>query len=120
MSIRVRAAAVAAATMIAALAPLLGASPRPATPARAADTRAAAASMPVREWRRRHESEILHEFARLLAIPDVAADSANLRRNADTLIAMLERRGLRARRLESPGSPPAILGELATPGAART
>ncbi|MDQ3949083.1 MAG: M20/M25/M40 family metallo-hydrolase, partial [Gemmatimonadota bacterium] len=36
------------------------------------------------------------------------------------LVAMLEQRGARARLLESPGSPPAVYGELTTPGVTRT
>jgi acetylornithine deacetylase/succinyl-diaminopimelate desuccinylase-like protein len=90
----------------------------PLAPARAAAP--AHAETPVRAWRRQHETAILREFAGLLAIPNVASDSLNIRRNADTLVAMLERRGVRARLLESPGSPPAVFGTLAAPGAKRT
>jgi acetylornithine deacetylase/succinyl-diaminopimelate desuccinylase-like protein len=73
----------------------------------------------VRAWRGQHEAAIVRDFARLLAIPNVAADSAGLARNADTLVAWLARRGFAARRLEAAG-PPAVFGELRTPGATRT
>ncbi|HET9010448.1 MAG TPA: M20/M25/M40 family metallo-hydrolase, partial [Gemmatimonadaceae bacterium] len=72
-------------------------------------------------YRRSHEAEILREFRDLLAIPNLASDSANIRRNADAIIAMLQRRGVATRLLESPaGGPPAVYGELRTPGATRT
>jgi acetylornithine deacetylase/succinyl-diaminopimelate desuccinylase-like protein len=74
----------------------------------------------VREWRTRHEASILKEFAELLSIPNVASDSSNIRRNAAALVAMLERRGVGARLLETAGSPPAVYGELTAPGARRT
>src|SRR5918992_1986992 len=74
----------------------------------------------VRRYLTAHDAEILRELADLLAIPNVASDSANIRANARHLVAMLERRGATARLLESPGSPPAVYGEFATPGATRT
>jgi acetylornithine deacetylase/succinyl-diaminopimelate desuccinylase-like protein len=74
----------------------------------------------VREWRVRNEPAVLRELSTLLAIPNLASDSVSIRRNADTLIAMLQRRGIHARKLETPESPPAVYGELRAPGATRT
>ncbi|HJR65490.1 MAG TPA: M20/M25/M40 family metallo-hydrolase [Gemmatimonadaceae bacterium] len=74
----------------------------------------------VREWRVRNEPAILRELSALLAIPNLASDSVSIRRNADTLVAMLTRRGITARRVETPGSPPGVYGELRVPGATRT
>ena len=71
-------------------------------------------------WRAPRETEIVGELTRLLAIPNLASDSINIRRNAALIVAMLERRGATARILEAPGSPPAVYGELLTPGALRT
>jgi acetylornithine deacetylase/succinyl-diaminopimelate desuccinylase-like protein len=71
-------------------------------------------------WRAPRETEIVGELTRLLAIPNVASDSVNIRRNAALIVSMLERRGASARILESPGSAPAVYGELLTPGATRT
>lgn len=73
----------------------------------------------VREFRQAHETEIVSELVDLLSIPNVASDTANIRRNAAKLIEMMTRRGIEARLLESKGSP-AIFGELKTPGATRT
>ena len=39
-----------------------------------------------RQWRVEHQAEILNEFTSLLSIPNVAADPANLNRNANTLM----------------------------------
>ena len=74
-----------------------------------------------RAYRARNEAAIVREFAALLAIPNLATDSANITRNADTLVAMLVRRGFKnAQKLTVPGGPPAVYGELPAPGATRT
>jgi acetylornithine deacetylase/succinyl-diaminopimelate desuccinylase-like protein len=74
----------------------------------------------LRRYREQHEREIVRELVDLLAIPNLASNDAEIRRNAGFIQAMLERRGITARLLESEGSPPAVYGELATPGARRT
>lgn len=73
-----------------------------------------------RAWRRAHEREVLDELSALLAMPNVARDTAAIRRNARALVAMLEKRGVAARILEHPASAPAVYGELRVPGATRT
>jgi acetylornithine deacetylase/succinyl-diaminopimelate desuccinylase-like protein len=73
----------------------------------------------VREYRQAHEAEIIREFVDLLSIPNVASDAPNIRRNAAKLIELMTRRGIEARLLEGNG-PPAIFGELKTPGATGT
>ncbi len=75
---------------------------------------------PIRAWHRAHGAAVLAELAEFLAIPNIASDSANIRRNATHLVAMLRQRGIDTRLLETPGSPPAVFGELRTPGAERT
>ncbi|MBI3790522.1 MAG: M20/M25/M40 family metallo-hydrolase [Gemmatimonadetes bacterium] len=74
----------------------------------------------VRAWRIAHAQPILEEFAALLALPNQASDSLNIRRNAQAIRALYEKRGGKTRLLEAPGSPPAVLGERVTPGATRT
>jgi acetylornithine deacetylase/succinyl-diaminopimelate desuccinylase-like protein len=89
---------------------------QPATATAGARARAAA-----RTYREAHEPAIVREFADLLAIPNRASDSVNIRRNADALRAMLDRRGFtNTRLLTVPGGPPAVYGELPTPNATRT
>ncbi|HLQ22255.1 MAG TPA: M20/M25/M40 family metallo-hydrolase, partial [Gemmatimonadales bacterium] len=74
----------------------------------------------VRAWRRAHEPAILREFAGLLALPNLASDDANIRRNADRIVMMLRQRGLSARLLDGRGGPPPVYGELMVPDARRT
>jgi len=74
----------------------------------------------VRAWRTAHEKEVVGELSGLLALPNVAADRADIRRNADHLLEMLRRRGFQARLLTAGDSPPAVYGELSAPGAKRT
>lgn len=74
----------------------------------------------VRGYRERNEGTIVRELMQLLSIPNVASDSVAIRRNADLLARMMERRGIETRLLHVPGSPPAVYGELRAPGALRT
>jgi len=76
----------------------------------------------VREYRRANEHQILTEFTTLLAIPNVASDVVNIRKNAGRIVQMMKDRGLNPRLLEATGenSPPAVYGEWKTPGATRT
>jgi acetylornithine deacetylase/succinyl-diaminopimelate desuccinylase-like protein len=62
----------------------------------------------------------LSELADLLAIPNVASDGPNIRRNAERLAEMMRQRGLDVRLVEAEGAPPVVYGELTTPGARRT
>lgn len=74
---------------------------------------------PVAAYVRAHHPEIVRELVELLSIPNVASDSAHIRRNADALVRMLERRGIRTRLLETDG-PPMVYGELPAKGARTT
>src|SRR6185437_802699 len=75
----------------------------------------------VHAYRTAHDVDIVREFADLLAIPNLARDSANIHRNAERVIEMLGKRGISGRLLDGPaGAPPAVYGELRTPGATRT
>ena len=72
------------------------------------------------QWRTAHQQAILDEFMDLLAIPNLASDQPNIRRNAAAVSAMLEKRGVKTQLLEVPGAPPVVFGAIASPGAART
>jgi acetylornithine deacetylase/succinyl-diaminopimelate desuccinylase-like protein len=74
----------------------------------------------IRSWRTAHEKEIVGELAGLLALRNVASDRGDIQRNAEHLVGMLERRGFQARILTAGDAPPAVFGELSTPGAKRT
>jgi acetylornithine deacetylase/succinyl-diaminopimelate desuccinylase-like protein len=71
-------------------------------------------------WRTAHEQAILAEFMDLLAIPNLASDMPNIRRNAAAVSAILEKRGVNTRLLEVPGAPPVVFGKIDIAGAART
>lgn len=73
----------------------------------------------VREWVRANQGPVVRELLDLLAIPNVAADRANIRRNAEHLRGMLAKRGFAAELLETDGNP-LVYGELRVPGATRT
>ncbi|MGH9314909.1 MAG: M20/M25/M40 family metallo-hydrolase [Vicinamibacterales bacterium] len=66
-----------------------------------------------------HQKAIVAELVELLAIPNVAADRPNIRRNAEHLRGMLAKRGLAAELLETDGNP-LVYGELKVPDASRT
>ena len=72
-------------------------------------------------YRSTHDVEIVRELSDFLAIRNLASDSINIRRNAQHLLTLMSQRGIEGRLLESPaGGPPAVFGELRTPGATRT
>ena len=76
----------------------------------------------VNRWIEQQRVPILREYLDLLAIPNVASDTVNIRRNADRLVEMMAKRGLAPRLLEAddPKVPPAVYGEWSVPGATRT
>ncbi|MCI0693040.1 M20/M25/M40 family metallo-hydrolase [candidate division KSB1 bacterium] len=77
-------------------------------------------SAKIRAYRQANEHKIIGELAELLAIPNLASDSVDIRRNAAKLVEMLQQRGVRTQLLEVAGSPPVVFGELKAPGAKRT
>jgi acetylornithine deacetylase/succinyl-diaminopimelate desuccinylase-like protein len=78
------------------------------------------AALAARQWRTLHERAIVDEFVALLAIPNIAADQANIQRNAEAIAKMLERRGVASKLVTIPGANPVVYGEIKTPGATRT
>ena len=76
----------------------------------------------IRQFRLAHEQALLTEFTQLVAIPNVAADTASLHRTALFIRDMMQRRGIKAQLLQAPtpGVPPVVFGEVRTPGATRT
>jgi acetylornithine deacetylase/succinyl-diaminopimelate desuccinylase-like protein len=76
-----------------------------------------------REFVTAHRREILDEFMHLLAIPNIASDRANMKRNADAILDMMQRRGLSPQLLTSrrdPDAPPIVFGEWKVRNAKRT
>ncbi|HUG97665.1 MAG TPA: M20/M25/M40 family metallo-hydrolase [Gammaproteobacteria bacterium] len=85
-----------------------------------ASTAGSDALLAVREYHATHARKILDELRDFLALPNVASDRDQIERNADHLVALLERRGIAARTLRVPGAPPAVYGAYNVPDAART
>ncbi|MGA2263112.1 MAG: M20/M25/M40 family metallo-hydrolase, partial [Acidobacteriota bacterium] len=84
----------------------------PATPAEIASA--------VRAYRTAHEQPIMKELVDLLSIPNIASDEPNIRRNAEQLRTMFERRGMRVQFFEIDHRGPAVYAELPAAGATRT
>jgi acetylornithine deacetylase/succinyl-diaminopimelate desuccinylase-like protein len=86
------------------------------TVALAAQTPAEAA----RKFTSAHKAELTQQFSEFLSIPNVAADPAGLKRNADLLVAELKKRGVESRLLSIPDAPSIVYGQIAVPGAQHT
>jgi acetylornithine deacetylase/succinyl-diaminopimelate desuccinylase-like protein len=74
----------------------------------------------VNQWRQVHEQQIVDRFAALLSIPNVASDTANIRRNANHISRLLKDGGMSVELLELEGSNPVIFAEKYSPGATKT
>jgi acetylornithine deacetylase/succinyl-diaminopimelate desuccinylase-like protein len=106
----------ALAAAIAACQPAAAPDPFPAVEA----PRAQAAMDAARMHLAANEEAIIGELRALLELPNVADNLDDIRTNADALMVLMQRRGIDARILESPGAPVSVYGELNTPGATRT
>ncbi len=73
----------------------------------------------IEAWVQKNQKALVSSLSELLAIPNVAADRENIRRNAAWLRGALAKRGFTAELLETTGNP-LVFGELSVPGATRT
>ncbi|MGH9144248.1 MAG: hypothetical protein ACRD2I_24175, partial [Vicinamibacterales bacterium] len=73
----------------------------------------------VERYVREHQPAIVREFMDLVAIPNVRTDLPNIKKNAEQLRQMLERRGMKPEVWDTP-STPLVYGERLVPGATRT
>jgi acetylornithine deacetylase/succinyl-diaminopimelate desuccinylase-like protein len=74
----------------------------------------------VRQYRLANEDRIVRELTEFLAIPNMAADTENIQKNAAHLVEMLEARGIETHLLPISGRGPVVFGKLTTPEAKRT
>jgi acetylornithine deacetylase/succinyl-diaminopimelate desuccinylase-like protein len=77
----------------------------------------------VRGFCRQNQHAILDEFISFLSIPNLAADTFNIRKNADFVMDMMRHRGIRQVQLLEPitnGAPPVVYGEFNIAGATHT
>jgi len=73
-----------------------------------------------RQYVAAHEPELTKQFSDFLALPNVAADPAGLKRNAGLLVEQLKKRGVDSRLLSLPGAPDVIYGQVNVPNAQHT
>ena len=59
----------------------------------------------IADWRRQHERAIVDELLQLVSVPNVAGNDAEMRRNAELLKTMFEKRGFTVELSEGRGSP---------------
>jgi acetylornithine deacetylase/succinyl-diaminopimelate desuccinylase-like protein len=79
--------------------------------------------MQVRSFRQQRETELISEFKSFLAIPNIASDMPNIMRNAAWISDYMRKTGIQNVQLLSPltpDKPPAVFGEVITPGATET
>jgi acetylornithine deacetylase/succinyl-diaminopimelate desuccinylase-like protein len=75
----------------------------------------------VHAWRQVNEKQILSDYFDFLALPNVATNLEDVRKNAEVVDAKLKARGFTTRILsDGPDTPPLVYGELKVPGARRT
>ncbi|HEX6315828.1 MAG TPA: M20/M25/M40 family metallo-hydrolase [Gemmatimonadaceae bacterium] len=74
----------------------------------------------VAAWTSQHQRQIIDEFATLLAVPNVARQDADMRRNAELLKAMFEKRGFAVELQPVTSGAPVILASLTAAPSAGT
>lgn len=74
----------------------------------------------VRDYRMNNEDRIIRELSEFLAMPNVAADTPNIQKNAAHLVEMLEARGIETHLLSITGRGPVVFGKLTAPNAQHT
>ena len=80
---------------------------------------ASAQTKAVETYVQAHQGAIIREFLDLVSIPNVKTDLPNIRRNAEQLRQMLERRGMKPEVWDTP-STPVVFGQRLAPGATKT
>jgi acetylornithine deacetylase/succinyl-diaminopimelate desuccinylase-like protein len=73
-----------------------------------------------RRYTAQHSADLTQAFSELLSIPNIAADPAGLKANADVLVEMLRKRGVDSRLLSIPDAPAVVYGQVLVQGAKHT
>ncbi len=77
----------------------------------------------IRKYREKNEHAIISEYMSFLSLPNLAADTPNMKRNAGMIMDMMKKRGIGNVQLlyaDTKGTAPAIYGEVKVPGAKET
>jgi acetylornithine deacetylase/succinyl-diaminopimelate desuccinylase-like protein len=81
------------------------------------------ATLAIRNYRVKQEHVWLKEYQSFLSIPNLASDKLNMQKNAQAILQMMKNRGIGNLQLlaaKTEGIPPAVYGEVITPGAKQT
>jgi acetylornithine deacetylase/succinyl-diaminopimelate desuccinylase-like protein len=81
---------------------------------------AAQVAQEVRDYRTNNEDRIIRELSDFLAIPNIASDTANIQKNADHLVELLEARGIETHLFAIKDRGPVIFGKLNSLTATKT
>lgn len=73
-----------------------------------------------KKWTKDNGYKIINDFVQLLSIPNVADDRENIRKNAEYISELFQKRGFSMTLLEYEDANPIVYGELKRPGATRT
>ena len=77
----------------------------------------------IREFSQLNAGKIISEYSEFLALPNVAADPVNLKKNAAFIMKMMTNRGIKNVQLleaSTPEVPPTVYGEVIVPNATQT
>jgi acetylornithine deacetylase/succinyl-diaminopimelate desuccinylase-like protein len=78
------------------------------------------AASAARDWRVKHEQQIIADLSALVAIPNLASDKPNIERNAAALVDAFTRRGASVKLLRIDGAPPLVVATIASQSSAPT
>lgn len=82
-----------------------------------------AETLKIRSVREQNENQWLKEYIFFLSIPNIAADTSGIKKNADYIMQMMQKRNISNIQLlypETKSAAPSVYGEINTPGATRT
>src|SRR6185503_13936398 len=74
-----------------------------------------AAQGPIAAWRAEHERQIVDELMTFVALPNVAGNDADMRKNAELAAAMFRKRGFTVETTDEKAGSPVILATLDVP-----
>ncbi len=80
-------------------------------------------TLKIRNYRQQNEYAIISEFVSFLSIPNIAIDTLNLKKSANFMMDMMNKRGISQVKLlsaKTTGAPPVVYGEVLVPGATQT